>query len=166
MNIITSNRKKERGIFVVGAISVYIGMWKLGYYWEVGCWWKEWEWAVYLVHICFFSTLFKRWSRTKTRGCAVTFSKARLNIRRYSNVRGMIHLCGFRGILLGGESKLDSLKGILRGSDEQRVPAAFSQRSLLWSREDVAEDGGGSSQLAANASHTCPMYINATESLR
>lgn len=78
----------------------------------------------------------------------------------------MIKFGHFRGILLGGESKLDSLKGILRGNDELKVPASFSQRSLLWSREDAAEDGGASSQLGTNTSHTCPMYINATESLR
>ncbi|XP_050714659.1 cyclic AMP-dependent transcription factor ATF-6 alpha-like isoform X2 [Eriocheir sinensis] len=77
-----------------------------------------------------------------------------------------LNLGPLSGILLGGESKLDSLKGILRGSDELKVPPSFSQRSLLWSRDDAAEDGGASSQLGTNTSHTCPMYINATESLR
>uniref|UniRef100_A0A0N7ZAD2 BZIP domain-containing protein n=1 Tax=Scylla olivacea TaxID=85551 RepID=A0A0N7ZAD2_SCYOL len=77
-----------------------------------------------------------------------------------------LNLGPLSGILLGGKSKLDSLKGILPGSDELSVPTSFSQRSLLWTREETADNDSGSSHLAANASHTCPMYINATESLR
>ncbi|XP_045134373.1 cyclic AMP-dependent transcription factor ATF-6 alpha-like isoform X2 [Portunus trituberculatus] len=77
-----------------------------------------------------------------------------------------LNLGPLSSILLGGKSKLDSLKGILPGSDELRVPTSFSQRSLLWTREETADNDSGSSHLAANTSHTCPMYINATESLR
>lgn len=77
-----------------------------------------------------------------------------------------LNLGPLSGILLGGKSKLDSLKGILPGSDELSVPTSFSQRSLLWTREEASDNDNGSSHLAANASHTCPMYINATESLR
>lgn len=77
-----------------------------------------------------------------------------------------LNLGPLSGILLGGKSKLDSLKSMMQGSDELSIPTSFSQRSLLWSKQETTDDGDGSSHLGTNTSHTCPMYINATESLR
>ncbi|KAG0720074.1 hypothetical protein GWK47_049254 [Chionoecetes opilio] len=78
-----------------------------------------------------------------------------------------LNLGPLSGILLGGKSKLDSLKSVLTAGDKLSVPTTFSQRSLLWSREDATGDTNASSHLTTNTSaHTCPMYINATESLR
>ncbi|KAK3884617.1 hypothetical protein Pcinc_011124 [Petrolisthes cinctipes] len=85
-----------------------------------------------------------------------------------------INLGPLTSVLLSRESKLSSLRGMV--SSPISVPS-FHHRSLLWSSAslpdstDTNSDAPNSSDhrshpLPTNASHTCPMYFNATESLR
>ncbi|XP_071543858.1 uncharacterized protein Atf6 isoform X2 [Panulirus ornatus] len=78
-----------------------------------------------------------------------------------------LNLGPLSSVLLSSESKLNSLKTMMQGSETPSSSLGYHQRSLLWSSDDLtsAEDGN-TARLATNASHTCPMYINATESLR
>ncbi|XP_042236516.1 cyclic AMP-dependent transcription factor ATF-6 alpha-like isoform X2 [Homarus americanus] len=78
-----------------------------------------------------------------------------------------LNLGPLTGVLLSSESKLQSLKTMMHGSKTSSITSGFHQRSLLWSSDDIGSTEDGSSpQLPTNSSHTCPMYINATESLR
>ncbi|XP_045612811.1 cyclic AMP-dependent transcription factor ATF-6 alpha isoform X2 [Procambarus clarkii] len=78
-----------------------------------------------------------------------------------------LNLGPLTGVLLSSESKLSSLKTMMHGSKTSSITSGFHQRSLLWSSDDlVSTETGSTPQLATNTSHTCPIYFNATESLR
>ncbi|KAK8748697.1 hypothetical protein OTU49_015952, partial [Cherax quadricarinatus] len=78
-----------------------------------------------------------------------------------------LNLGPLTGVLLSSESKLNSLKTMMHGSKASSITSGFHQRSLLWSSDDISStEDGRTPQLATNNSRTCPMYINATESLR
>ncbi|XP_064117139.1 cyclic AMP-dependent transcription factor ATF-6 alpha-like isoform X2 [Macrobrachium nipponense] len=78
-----------------------------------------------------------------------------------------LNLGPLTGILLSSGSRLTSLKTMMQGSEPSSITSGFKHRSLLWSEDNVATaDDGVSSQFGSNGSYMCPMYINASESLR
>lgn len=78
-----------------------------------------------------------------------------------------LNLGPLTGVLLSSESRLSSLKTMMQGNEPASVTSGFKRRSLLWATGDVtATDEGVTSPFGNNASSMCPMYINASESLR
>ncbi|XP_047501674.1 cyclic AMP-dependent transcription factor ATF-6 alpha-like isoform X3 [Penaeus chinensis] len=78
-----------------------------------------------------------------------------------------LNLGPLTGIFLSNESRLSSLKRMMQGVEPSSLGTGFKHRSLLWADEKQASaEEGTIPNLNTNTSSMCPMYINATESLR
>lgn len=78
-----------------------------------------------------------------------------------------LNLGPLTGIFLSNESRLSSLKRMMQGGEPSSLGSGFKHRSLLWANEKQASaEEGTIPNLNTNTSSMCPMYINATESLR
>ncbi|XP_037801380.1 cyclic AMP-dependent transcription factor ATF-6 alpha-like isoform X4 [Penaeus monodon] len=78
-----------------------------------------------------------------------------------------LNLGPLTGIFLSNESRLSSLKRMMQGVEPSSLGTGFKHRSLLWADENQpSAEEGTIPNLNTNTSSMCPMYINATESLR